>query len=87
MHVYFGAEVSAWLTSDITQDRTPEIRQYVMRELGVAEMTPTTLVPRLTGEFLEAQADEWIVRLYEFLSGQEAALRRSLDYDSPGSPE
>ena len=74
-----GAEVSAWLTSDITQDRTPEIRQYVMRELGVAEMTPTTLVPRLTGEFLEAQADEWIVRLYEFLSGQEAALRRSLD--------
>lgn len=75
----FDTELSAWLTGDITQDRAPEIRQYVMRELGVAEVTPVTLVPRLTGEFLEAQTDEWILRLYEFLSGQEAALRRRLD--------
>ncbi len=75
----FGGEVSAWLTGDITQDRTPEIRQYVMRELGVTEVTPVTLVPRLSQSFLEAQPDDWVLRLYEFLSGQEAALRRRLD--------
>jgi len=75
----FGTEVSAWLTGDITPDRASEIRQYVMRELGVAEVTPVTLVPRLSREFLEAQPDEWILQLYEFLSGQEAALRRHLD--------
>lgn len=75
----FGGEVSAWLTGDITPDRTPEIRQYVMRELGVTEVTPTTIVPRLTREFLEAQSDDWILLLYEFLGGQEAALRRRLD--------
>lgn len=75
----FSAEVSAWLTSEITQDREPEIRQYVMRELGVTEVTPATLVPRLSKDFLEAQSDEWILKLYEFLSGQEAALRRRLD--------
>ena len=75
----FGGNVSAWLTGEITQDRTPEIRQYIMHELGVAEVTPATLVPRLSREFLEAQSDEWVLRLYEFLSGQEAALRRRLD--------
>lgn len=75
----FESGVSAWLSGDITQDRAPEIRQYLMRELGIAEVTPATLVPRLNREFLEAQSDEWVLRLYEFLSGQEAALRRRLD--------
>lgn len=75
----FDSGVSAWLSGDITQDRAPEIRQYLMRELGVAEVTPATLVPRLNREFLSAQSDEWVLRLYEFLGGQEAALRRRLD--------
>lgn len=75
----FGSEVAAWLSGDITQDKTPEIRQYLMRELGIDEITPTKLVPSLTKSFLEAQPDEWVLRLYEFLSGQEKALRRHLD--------
>jgi hypothetical protein len=79
MAILFGGEISAWLTSDITQDRAPEIRQYVMRELGVTEVTPITLVPRLSQSFLEVQPDDWVLRLYKFLSGQEAALRRHLD--------
>lgn len=74
----FGAEEAAWLTGDITQDRAPEIRQYVMRELGVTEVTPEIIVPRLNQAFLEAQADDWIASLYEFLSGQPA-LKRRLD--------
>jgi len=75
----FGSEVAAWLSGDITQDKAPEIRQYLMRELDIDEITPTKLVPSLTKSFLEAQSDEWVLRLYEFLSGQEKALRRHLD--------
>jgi len=75
----FGSEVAAWLSGDITQDKAPEIRQYLMRELDIDEITPTKLVPSLTKAFLEAQSDEWVLRLYEFLSGQEKALRRHLD--------
>lgn len=74
----FGTAEAVWLTGDITQDRAPEIRQYVMRELGVTEVTPEAIVPRLTQSFLEAQPDDWIARLYEFLNGQPA-LRRRLD--------
>lgn len=75
----FGSDVAAWLSGDITQDKAPEIRQYLMRELDIDEITPTKLVPSLTKSFLEAQSDEWVLRLYEFLSGQEKALRRHLD--------
>jgi len=74
----FGVEEAAWLTGDITQDRNPEVRQYVMRELGVTEVSPEGVVPRLSQAFLEAQSDDWIARLYEFLGGQPA-LRRRLD--------
>jgi len=59
-----------WLTGDITQDRAPEIRRYLIEELGVDELTPDTIVPKLTGNFLKSQSDTWIVRLYEFLDGQ-----------------
>jgi hypothetical protein len=75
----FGSQASAWVTGDITPDRQPVIRAYLMQELGVTEVTPATLVPRFTKDFLEAQTNDWVRRLYEFLNGQEAALRRSLD--------
>lgn len=75
----FDTEGAAWLSGDITEDKAPEIRKYLMRELGIEEVTPAKIVSRLSREFLEAQADEWIVRLYQFLSEQETALRRHLD--------
>ncbi len=69
----------AWLSSDISQDRTPELRQYLMRELGITEITPETILPRLDKAFLEVQPDEWVLRLYEFLNGQPALGRRLAD--------
>ena len=77
--VLFGSEVAAWLSGDITQDKAPEIRQYLMRELDIDEIRPEKLVPSLTKAFLEAQPDEWVLRLYEFLSGQGKAFRPHLD--------
>lgn len=68
----------AWLSGDITQYRTPELRQYLMRELDIAEVTPEMILPELDKSFLKAQPDGWILKLYEFLNGQPA-LRRRLD--------
>lgn len=57
-----------WLSADITVDRTPEVRRYVMGELNVSEVTPESLLPRLDLRFLNHQTDDWIVRLYEYLN-------------------
>lgn len=61
-----------WLSGDISQDRTPELRDYLMRELDIVEITPERILLHLNRTFLEAQADEWIVKLYEFLNERPA---------------
>ena len=66
----------AWLSGDITQDRAPDLRRYLMQELNVAEIAPDDIIQRLDRAFLEAQPDGWILKLYEFLNGQQA-LRRN----------
>ena len=70
-------EKMAWLSGDISQDRTPELRRYLMDELQVVEVTPATILPKLSAAFLGEQNDEWVCRLYEFLNGQ-TALRRQV---------
>lgn len=72
-----------WVTEEITQDRTPELRQYLMQELNVPELRPEDIVPMLTKEFLENQSDEWVTQLYEFLNGQLSLLRSGRLGDVP----
>jgi hypothetical protein len=69
----------AWISGDISQDRTPELRLYLMRELDIAEVNPETVLAKLSVRFLEAQSDLWVRRLYEFLGGQPALVRRTVD--------
>ena len=66
-----------WLSGDITQDRTPDLRQYLVRELSIAEVTPESILPRLVKSFLQAQPDDWVLKLYEFLNGQPALRRQA----------
>ena len=61
-----------WLSSDITQDRTPDLRSYLMQELDIEEVTPETFASKLSDQFLAGQDDKWFIRFYEFLSDQKA---------------
>ena len=73
--IYGDDREMAWLSGDITQDRTPEIREYLMRELQVEEIVPESITRRLTRAFLQEQCDSWIQELYEFLNEQPAIIR------------
>ncbi len=59
-----------WLSSEITADREPVLRRYLMQELNVPEVTPELIIQKLNQVFLEAQTDDWIQRFYEFLDGR-----------------
>ena len=65
-----------WLSSQITQDRTPRVRHYLIHELKIAELTPTSLLSKLNKIFLEARTDGWVRQLYEFLNDQPAVVRQ-----------
>ena len=65
-----------WLSGDITRDTASTLRNYLLYELKVSELTPELVLPRLTKQFLEVQPDEWILKLYEFLGGQSALVHQ-----------
>ncbi len=81
----FPFRADKWLSSDITQDRTPDLRSYLMQELYIEEVTPETFARKLSKQFLASQNDEWFVEFYKYLLGQEALWRAPRGkYDEPG---
>ena len=65
-----------WVSDEITLNQTPLLHSYLTRELDIDEVTPNWLIRKLSAVFLEAQSDEWIERLYEFLNGQRGIFNR-----------
>ena len=64
-----------WLSGEITEVRTPDLRTYLLNELRVEEVDPDGFARKISREFLSAQSDEWFVALYRYLSDQEALWR------------
>jgi len=77
-----------FIHESITADGTPLLWQYLRDEIGVEEVTPESLVGRLTADFLEAQSDEWIADFYAFLYRHSALWREPSPWgseeDEPG---
>lgn len=66
-----------WLSEEITQVRTPELRKYLIHELKIEEITPESFANKINAEFIEKQKDKWMINFYSFLSDQEALWRPS----------
>jgi hypothetical protein len=64
-----------WLSGEITQDRTPDLRAYLMNELEVEEVDSDGFARKISHAFLSTQSDEWFVTFYRYLSSQEALWR------------
>ncbi|MCG2776872.1 MAG: hypothetical protein L6406_14455 [Desulfobacterales bacterium] len=68
-----------WLSGEITQDRTPDLRSYLMSELDVEEIRPEGFAQLITDYFLEAQTDDWIIQFYNFLGKDKSDLWKKPD--------
>jgi hypothetical protein len=73
-----------WLSGEITADRTPDLRSYLIEQLKIEELTPEIFARKITTKFLEEQSDGWIAEFYGFLLGQEALWRRASSYQEGG---
>lgn len=56
-----------WLDENITVDNTPELRKYLMEEIGVREISPERFAREFKESFIEKQSDEWVKKFYGFL--------------------
>lgn len=73
-----------WLSGDITRDKTPRLREFLMGELNVEEIDPEKFARHITKEFLEYQSDSWIIKFYEFLGSQRALWRQKSTWEREG---
>ena len=72
--LYRAGDPVRWLSAEITYDRTPNLRRYLL-ELGVEEVTADGFARRFDEDFVEGQTDGWMIRLYRFLDEQRALWR------------
>jgi hypothetical protein len=61
-----------WLSDDITRDKTPELRSYLMNSLQIDEIDPERFGRLITERFLLLQTEDWLICFYSFLDGQRA---------------
>ena len=59
-----------WISGDITSDRTPDLRNYLIEQLGIEEVRQENFAERLNDDFLEKQDDQWIIKFYSLLENQ-----------------
>ena len=51
--IYGNGKKIRWLIDGITQDRTPLLRQYLLKELAIDEISPERILPKLDLVFFE----------------------------------
>lgn len=65
----------SWVSGAVSENRTPELRRYLLDHLKVVEMSPEDVLPLLDRSFLESLTNRRIREIYEFL-GDLPSLRR-----------
>src|SRR3990172_4984428 len=61
-----------WLDTNITYDKTRELRDYLIDELKVVEVDFESFARKITAEFLQTKPDEWMIDFYSRLLEQQA---------------
>jgi len=63
----FGTKSAKWLDSGITENKTPALREYLMKEIGIKEIDVERFSRNIDKKFLEKQSNDWMIKFYNFL--------------------
>ena len=63
--ILFGKEY--WIDTNITDDRTRELRNYLKNELYIKEVDFEEFALTITKEFIERKSDNWLIEFYSRL--------------------
>jgi hypothetical protein len=77
--LFKATQLVKWVSADITQGKAPELKRYLMEQLGIEEVRSEKFVDLLTDQFLEKQPEEWIINFYSFLGADRTELWKKPD--------
>jgi hypothetical protein len=64
-----------WLCTNITYDKTKELRDYLINDLGIVEVDFETFAKKISQDFLQTKPDDWMISFYGRLLDQQALWR------------
>lgn len=78
---------SHWLNTDITYDRTRELRDYLINELGIDEINFEDFCENITEKFMKSKNDDWIVQFYVELTNsiRDTLFRKRTRFHGEGA--
>lgn len=72
----FDKEKMVWLDVSITSDNAPEFHAYLRDLVDKVEVTPESLVPKLTADFFSKQSLAWLIQYIQYAEEGAKVLRR-----------
>jgi hypothetical protein len=85
LDLLFDRKGSKWLDENITEDRTPQLLEYLIEVLQVEEVYPELFARAFSENFISKQNDQWVISFYTFLLNQKALWKDAdYSYERPG---
>lgn len=78
-------EKSHWLDTNITFDRTKELRDYLINELEIEEIDFEDFSENITENFIKSKNDDWIIHYYGELIDRDSLFRERTGWRSEGA--
>lgn len=72
-----------WVDAAVTENRLPKVWQYLRDQCGVQVIDGEAFSRLVSSRFFDARDEDWMIRFYSFLTGQEALWRPKGIYSYP----
>lgn len=73
-----------WLHTDITYDKTRALRDYLISELNIPEITMQKFCSGIDEEFIKFKSDNWMMKFYSSIAKNKALYRDRASYQTKG---
>lgn len=75
---------SHWLDTNITFNRTRELRDYLVNKLGIDEINFENFLKSITEKFIKTKNDKWVIQFYVELTDRDGLFKERTNWRSEG---
>ena len=75
---------NTWLSTDITYDKTRILKDYLIGELDIPEITMQKFCSEITEEFIREKPDSWVTEFYSSITKNKALYRVGIGHQTKG---